>query len=304
MFIMMMPSRHMPFPPMRYYSREQGDKIRYEPVDRYGRHYDFSVDVEDLAIDGRGRTSDVRVVDVRTIDPRDLDRDSPPRCDYQRQLGSNFAGPARRESRLRGVMAGRKSSVSFGRGMKKLYGALDKAEQYFNNFIQEYDNDMGSTEKYATLEIREQLWKLKVAGKRDKRTIKDDDNQPNDEGSDKPKQKFLEKKKDLNHALQLALTVGLEDDRQTSRAKARKESAKRLQNKIDVASTQIGELLDEAVKYRDQCQALLDEIKMLKVLVDPETETNKDLFKLVDGEQGGSSDAEEERGSGREGWEN
>lgn len=292
----------MPFPPMRYYSREQGDRIRYEPVDRYGRHYDFSVGFEDLSIDNRGRTSDVRVVDVRSIDPRDLDRTSPPRRDYQRQFESNFPRLARRDSRLRSGMVGRKSSVSFGRGMKKLYGALHRAEDYFNNFIQEYDNDMGSTEKYATLEIREALWKLKVGGKRDKRTIRDDDNLLNDEGFDKPKQKFLEKKKDLNHALQLALTVGLEDDRHTSRAKARKESAKRLQNKIDVASTQIGDLLDEAAKDRDQCAALLEEIKMLKVLVDPEAETNKDLFKLVDGEQDGSSDAEEERG--REGWEN
>lgn len=286
---------------MRHYNRDQGDRIRYEPVDRYGRHYDFSVEFEDLSIDGRGRTGDVRVVDVRTIDPRDLDRASPPRRGYQGYLESNYPMPPRRSSRLRSGMAGRKSSVSFGRGMKKLYGALDKAEQYFSNFLQEYDNDMGSTEKYATLEIMEELWKLKVGGKRDKRTIKDD-NPPNDEDSDKPKQKFLEKKRDLNHALQLALNVGLEDDRHTSRAKARKESAKRLQNKIDVASGQIGDLLDEAVKDRDQCAALLEEIKMLKVLVDPEAETNRDLFKVVDGEQDGSSDAEEERG--RDGWEN
>ncbi|KAE8451374.1 hypothetical protein EG329_004003 [Mollisiaceae sp. DMI_Dod_QoI] len=299
----MLPSRHLPLPPQSFWSRERGDRYRYDPLtDRYGRGLDFSLGIEDLSIDGRGRTSDVRVVDFRTIDPRYLDsRPNPSGRGYPGQFESSFPR-GHRDLRPRPNMAGRKTSVSFGRGMKKLSRALQKAEDYFTNFLAEYDNDMLSTERYATLGIREELWCLKVAGKRDKRINKDEQNPLDDEG-EKPRQKFEEKKKDLNHALQLALNVRLEDERPTARAKARIDSAERLQSKIEVATGQISDLLNKAATGRDHCASLLDEINMLKTLVDPELETNRDLFKLVDGEQDGASDAEEDDRGGQA-WEN
>ncbi|KUJ08872.1 uncharacterized protein LY89DRAFT_690843 [Mollisia scopiformis] len=300
-----MGSRHLPLPPL-YWGRERGDRPRYDSVtDRYGRPSDFYVGFEDLSIDARGHTSDVRVVDVRTIDPRYLDtRTSPSGRGYQGHLESNFPNHRDREPRLRSAMSSRKSSVSFGRGMKKLSRVLTKSEEYFSQFIGDFDQDMNSTEKYATLEIQEQLWRLKVAGKRDKRTIKDDQNHQEEDG-EKPKKKFEEKRKDLIHALQLALTVRLDEDRDTSKAKARIETANRLQDKIRVANDQISELLDKSTKDRDHCGALLNEIRLLKNLIDPEMDGNKDLFKVTDGEPDGASDAEEEgRGSGREAWEN
>lgn len=305
----MMGSRHLPFPPM-YWGRERierGDRQRYDSLtDRYGRPSDYYIGFEDLTIDARGRPSDVRVVDVRTIDPRCLDtRASPPGRAYQGHFESTLprADHRDREPRLRSAMAGRKSSVSLGRGMKKLHKVLGKSEDFFSTFLSGFDQDMNSIEKYVTLEIQEELWRLKVAGKRDKRTIKDDQYQQEDEG-EKPKKKFEEKKKDLNHALQLALTVRLDEEKDTSKAKARLESAGRLQEKIRVANDQISELLEKATKDRDHCSALINEIRLLRALVDPDGEGNKDLFKLVDGEPDGASDAEEEGSRGRDAWEN
>lgn len=300
MFIVM-GSRHLP-PPL-YWGRERGERQRYESFpDRYPRPSDFYVGFEDLTIDGRGRT----VLDVRAIDSRYLDtRASPPRA-YQGHLEST---PQRsdhrdREPRLRSAMAGRKSSISFGKGMKKLERILQKSEEFFSQFIEDFDSDMRPTEKYATVDVQEKLWRLKVIGKRDKKIIRDPQNQQEDEDDgESPQKKFEEKKKDLNYALETALNVQFEDDRSTSRLKARVDAATRLQEKIRVAKSQVTILLDESTNDRHHCSALLNEIHLLRTLLDPENQSNRDLFK-DDGEQDGSSEAGEEEGRGRAAWDN
>jgi hypothetical protein len=299
----MMGSRHMPLPPL-YWGRERGERQRYDTFpDRYGRPSDFYVGFEDLTLDGRGRT----IVDVRTIDPRYLDtRVSPPGRAYQAHLESNFprSDHRDREPRLRSAMSGRKSSISFGKGMKKLEKVLQKSDDFYHQFIQNFDNDMSSTANYATIEIQEKLWRLKIIGKKDKNAVRDIQNQRGDEeeDSEKPKKKFEEKKKDLTHALQVAMEVQFEKLKDTPRSRACVQSAVRLQAKIRTANSQIIDLLEVSTEDRDQCEALLNEIRLLKTLVDPESDQNKDLFK-DDGERDGSSEAGEEEVRSRSGWD-
>jgi len=108
------------------------------------------------------------------------------------------------------------------------------------------------------------------------------------EGEDREKLEEVKQK-----LIQLLEGVLHSDVKQKSLAQT--DAAKRLQKKIETASEQIVELLDGAPQTREQCDALLTELELLKNLVNPDDDKNR-FFKSTG--QGGSDrcgDKDDER---------
>lgn len=283
----MMNSRHLPTSNVYYEQVER--QQQYSPVqDPYGR--ELYIDYGGLTIDTRGRIVGIRNAEPQLFNPRL----SPPRS-YQRNLEqtSTRSDHRSRDTRLQSTMAGQKSSISFDKGLKKLEKALLKSEEFFSQFIQDFDSDMRATEKYHSLEIQKDLWRQKIIGARDKRTIRDDQNgQEGEDDGEEPSKKFEEQKKELSDAFQLALDAKYKEKKGSTSKGRNASAAKRLQDKIRVANDHITSLLEEATEDRENCDDLVIQISELKATLDTEKAKYKDLFK-EDSNQEASKDGGE-----------
>lgn len=72
-------------------------------------------------------------------------------------------------------MAQRKEPLPFGRAKNKLLEQLGKAEEIYSGFQRDFDSDIGSIKKYATVEVLNELWVLRVLGNKDPKAIQGDD---------------------------------------------------------------------------------------------------------------------------------
>jgi hypothetical protein len=230
-----------------------------------------------------------RIIDTsRVLEHRKLDR-PPPRSD----LVDEYSDP-----RLRPRPVGqRRDTMPFGTAMIQLHKQIENASAFYNEFHTDYDCDVQPIKRYATVDVLSKLWVLKVIGKHDPRTTEGDEVIEDDE-SLRFKVKFRDMKLRVEKALDAALSSTLKGGQHHSRRCVnRMESAKRLKEKVDTANEQILILLDAAADAREHCRALVDELELLKGLINPDLDNNKDLYKS------GGSDAMEDTSDAENGYD-
>lgn len=251
---------------------------------------------EDLEIDTRNDRYDVRGMEPRykvRYDQRYDDRfDRRPSNDMQyrgeRRQGfepSRGAVVYRQRDRSHAPES-QKNGLPFAKAIIKLYEQLEKAEQTYQSFMSEYDIDVVNIRKYAKPEIVSELWILKVAGKRNSKLVLAGGESVPMEGE--IQENFEDMKQKLVRSLEGVLQSNV---RQLNPVHT--DAAKRLQRKVETANEQIVELLEGAPQTRENCNSLLNEIDLLKHLVNPRDEKNK-VFKS-------NSQGESDRGNNNEG---
>jgi len=173
------------------------------------------------------------------------------------------------------------SSLPFGKAMRKLFDQLEKAAGFYSKFQDDFDNDTTNIKKYALERTMIDLWVSKLIGKRGRRDSGDDKNENDDDEFGKSQvEEFDKMKKGVTKVLQDAVDSDIIGQYQESRwDTTRKDTAIRLQEKVETANEQILDLLESVMKGREHCVQLLNEIDLLKKLIDPEDDKNKVLHK-------------------------
>lgn len=168
-------------------------------------------------------------------------------------------------------------TLHFALALKELHRKLEEAEQFYESFELEYEEDVRSIKVYASKEILEKLWTRKARGSNGS-TNQDgySDGDFAEYGA-----KFAAFKRTVSHALDEALKP-MAGNAALNRQSARHQSMTRLAAKIATANRQIVPLLDGACKGQADCKALVEELQELKGLVDPETEKSKQILKETD----------------------
>jgi len=128
--------------------------------------------------------------------------------------------------------------------------------------------DVVNIRKYAKPGIVSELWVLKVAGKRNPKLVSAQGESIPMEGE--MQEKFGDMKQKLVRSLQAVLQS---DVRQANPTYT--DAAERLQRKVETANEQIVVLLEGAPQTRENCNSLLNEIDLLKHLVNPGDKKNK-----------------------------
>ena len=220
-----------------------------------------------------------------------------------RNIGRRLSAPgADRYTDWNPRLEGQKgNALPFGKAMQWLHGALLEAENFYQNFYNDYNREVQSI-KYASAEILKTLWVSKLSGKG--APAGEQDRSQDKKLGGKWEEEFVEKKKRLCEAMEAALIADLRSGEQDSPEGTTLEARKRLQEKVDIACHHVLDLLDSTMKASENCRALLGELKLLKDLVDPKK--NKVLFEGGDGGNVGGSGGQDNQGWNDDGggWNN
>ena len=293
------------------------DEIDHRYFDRFG--HNSGVFFEDLALDSRGeRLYDARMMDMRGVGsshdvrrrgagPRPIVPGRQPSAHPRSGWADDY-----HEHRPRPTMvASRKDAMPFRGAMNKLFHQIEQARECYSEFQSQYDNEVFQIKNYATQKVLDELWGLRVAGKKDRRTLEEGESITDEDSHEKPKEMFNDTRERMRRALEHAVYSTIQPGQESRKNAIRHEAAKRLQRKVATAQDQIMELLTSAPKGREDCDELLKELELLRILVDPENERNKQLYKAGDDGDGNVGGSDDEGGNdlpqGREGeggWEN
>jgi hypothetical protein len=198
------------------------------------------------------------------------------------------------------MMTAPKTSHPIGKAMKNLHKQISKAEECYGNFLSEYESDVHAIKKYAEVRVLKTLWEAKVNGR--KRTSEGDDEEDRAKGYER---KFQEQQGHLLKALDIAISSTLKETGTSQDCEAQLEKqdrADRLISKVSLAFGQIRSLLNAVSDREQSCKDLLAELRILKVLVDPEAEMNRDLYRSSAAVEAGEDEREEESRSHQD-WE-
>ncbi|KAG9248504.1 hypothetical protein BJ878DRAFT_476460 [Calycina marina] len=176
-----------------------------------------------------------------------------------------------------------KETMSIVKSLKKLNRRIEVSEEFYNNFLSEYDSDVDHIKKYCPKGILMSLWAFRVKGEK---YIQDDDQ--NDNGLEDSSEKFEIHKTQTAQDLKDVLSSSMKDFKGSRLA-----SAERLKEKIYTYKGQISRLLEQAPRSRTHCEALLGEFKELKEIIRPDSDKNKDIFSRG-GADGDESDGEDD----------
>ena len=182
------------------------------------------------------------------------------------------------------------SAVPFPKAMQWLHEGLADAEKFYKKFYEDYNKEIKSV-KYAATDILQGLWVQKVAGRVAAGQSGSHDKRP----AEKWEEKFAEKRRGLHEAMEAALSASLSLGDKEPPQNTTYEARKRLLEKVATAGHHVEDLLGLAMTGSEHCRALLDELKMLKDLVDPKKKENKSLYDGIDrvdatGDTGGAQD--------------
>ena len=173
-----------------------------------------------------------------------------------------------------------KHALPFGKAIDRLNKQIDKASTFYTEFMNDYDRDIQPIKRYATVDVLNKLWRLRVTGKQDSRIADGGDEVIDDDETLKFKLKFRDMKLKVEKALDSALNSNLNEGEHHSRRSAtRVDSGKRLKKKVDTAREQIVMLLDAAPETREKCRALINELELLKGLINSDLDNNKEMYK-------------------------
>ena len=157
-------------------------------------------------------------------------------------------------------------------------------QQIYSNFQFEYEDDNASIKKYATKEIVDKLWTLKVRGKKDRRASFGSQDDIVVEDSVEYEAKFVAWKKKVAEALDNVINSATKGGKGYSKKTNRQESMNRLKGTVPTANNQILPLLDAVVKEREECKALIIELERPRALFNPDNDSNKELYNGDDSE--------------------
>ncbi|QSZ37648.1 hypothetical protein DSL72_008747 [Monilinia vaccinii-corymbosi] len=177
-----------------------------------------------------------------------------------------------------------RDALPFGKAMKKLRTVVKEAETIYSGVLKEYDTDVQRVKNYTPDNILRQLWSLKLDSESKIPERAEDHNQhsydnQDQDGNDTKKSNDSEDTlhEQLNHQIaQVAEALKqahMSIVGEKSSATVFKAS-ERLKEKIDTTGRQILELSHRASDGSQDCEALLDELKGLHILL----ESNKKLY--------------------------
>ncbi|KFY23023.1 hypothetical protein V493_06152 [Pseudogymnoascus sp. VKM F-4281 (FW-2241)] len=160
---------------------------------------------------------------------------------------------------------------NFDNACAKLFQQLEQAEQFYQNFQQEFDNEVTSIKKYAGDSILRELWSRRIgvpSSRRDSIKSEDEVNEWEDQLR-KPCQKFKIQATKLDMCLQKAAAAVIPIPK-SRKDETSVDSAKLLQDKIETSGEGILCLLSKVYRSRQYCSELVKELGQLKTLVDPQ----------------------------------
>lgn len=160
---------------------------------------------------------------------------------------------------------------NFDSACAKLFQQLEQAEQFYQNFQQEFDNEVTSIKKYAGDGILRELWSRRIgvpSSRRDSMKSEEEVNEWEDQ-LQKPCQKFRIQATKLDMCLQKAATAVIPIPK-SRKDETSVDSAKLLQDKIETSGEGIRCLLGKVYRSRQYCSELVKELGQLKALVDPQ----------------------------------
>lgn len=236
-------------------------------------HAEFEPRPRPRRIDGR-RLIDESARSPRQPGPRDMDELGGSRTDV---AGARVAEET-------------KNSLSFGKAMKTLHRRLDLAQTLYTNFQQEYDDDVKKLRGYVKGEALVDVWVKKVASKQS-----DEDQYQNSNGDPrKYQEKFAEQKTKVAQDLEQAVRTTIKENGTSRKSATRVEASKRLRQKVETSRRQILQLLISVTEAPEHCTALLEELKYLADLIDPENEKNAGLYSSSPDEERDEAGEEDE----------
>jgi hypothetical protein len=167
------------------------------------------------------------------------------------------------------LVAERKESIAFCKAIAQLHRQLGKAADMYKEFMDSYDGETQPIKKYASKDILDRLWILRVKGERDPETFGAGEYGKEDENLMATLEKFELCQRKTAQALRDALSSTMNG------SENRIQSAERLKEKVKTAYHQILELQEMALSEKDHCAALLNELDELKAMIDPTSAKNK-----------------------------
>lgn len=201
----------------------------------------------------------------------------------------------RRDSHVEREKTHEDHAANFDGACAKLFQQLEQAEQFYQNFQQEFDNDVTSIKKYAGDGILRELWSRRIgvpSSRRDSIKSEEEVNEWEDQLR-KPCQKFRIQATKLDMCLQKAATALIPIPK-SRKDETSVDSAKLLQDKIETSGEGIRRLLGKVYRSRQYCSELVKELGQLKSLVDPqkpqEYDEQEDGFGNNDVEYGPAAD--------------
>ncbi|OBT44793.1 hypothetical protein VE00_04944 [Pseudogymnoascus sp. WSF 3629] len=177
----------------------------------------------------------------------------------------------RRDSHVEREKAHEDDAANFGSACGKLFQQLEQAEQFYQNFQQEFDNEITSIKKYAGDGILRELWSRRIGVPSSRRdSIKSEEEVTEWEDQlRKPCQKFRIQATKLDMCLQKVATATIPIPK-SRKDETSVDSAKLLQDKIETSGEGIRGLLAKVYRSRQYCSELVKELGQLKTLVDPQ----------------------------------
>jgi hypothetical protein len=269
--------------------RDRGGRDEVDSfIDRYAG---LDIYFDDLAIDSRlRRMMDSRLpygfgFDRRSFDRhRDSegrrildDRQYPPRPDIIHDDHGLERGLARARSG--------NPPLPFGRAMRDLHRQLGQAEELYSRFQIEYDNDTATVRRYATATTLSDMWLRKVRGTRDPQTFAEGENRIADDELENFQARFAEMEMRVAAALQVAASSTLSGGRPSERQRARVEAANRLKQRVHLELGHFMNAMERAKATREDCWYLVNELQQWQTLLNPESEMNRELYRLTEEEE-------------------
>jgi hypothetical protein len=192
----MMGQNFMNFMHNTYNNRRNPNRERFDP--RFESPFDeYNTFIEDLAYDSRIR----HLADIPSY--RGFERRAP-----------ILRMPARNSTAM---IRHSKDVLPFGRAMRKLYATIVRAEELYSTFIAEFDGDVAQIKRYATAAVMDNIWRMRVIGKKDPKTALEGESKEDDETVRLSNGKFDDMKTDMAMALSTALDSVINDGTNSKR---------------------------------------------------------------------------------------
>lgn len=177
-----------------------------------------------------------------------------------------------------------KEQMDLSKALKALNKQVDKADQLYRGFEDNFNNDISGVKAYAGAQLLKELWKKKVEGK------ESEDGNDNEGGDSRPK--FNTQKQHLLRAMHDASSAVLNKHNKASipddeAGREKEELAKALRQKISMYHKLIAESVQGVPEKQHECKRLLSDLTFLKKVIDPEDELNRTLFQDDAGEDDG-----------------
>ncbi|TAQ86557.1 hypothetical protein B7494_g5119 [Chlorociboria aeruginascens] len=255
---------------MSLFQQDRTRRTRFDPyIDRYNRGPEIYFDNFDLSL-GPEQSFNMYGQGPRGFGHRgsmDGDRDMDRRSRRLSPREDEYIDPRPGQRIMR--RSRNPNGISFGKAISKLFAQLEQAIQVYRSFQQSYDEEISLIKEYTSRDILTSLWILRVKGKKAREDSEIEDGQDGAFAGQAKKLQGMGQK--LRQAMDEAVNSTINEQMSNSQKnKALFESNKRLQEKVYTTTGHILELLPSVSTGRDNCEALIGELELLRSTVDPD----------------------------------